>query len=185
MKLEALLRQVNAVLSVLMLALFLLHGVGNAFQFLDVGMPPGRGLAHALLAVCVVHVLIGVWLTVFTLRAQRRAGVGYPRQNLRFWAVRASGLAIAAAIACHVLIFFRPASAPVRLAYFGPAQLAVSILLVVSIAVHVLASAHPLMLSLGVRGPRARAADLVLVLAVLLALMAVGFVVYFVRWSVV
>jgi len=185
MKREALLRQVNAVLSALMLALFLLHGVGNAFQLLDLGGPLGRGLAHALLALCVAHALVGVWLTVLTVRAQRAAGVSYPRQNLRFWTVRASGLAIAATIACHVLIFFRPSSAPVRLAFFGQAQLALSVLLVASIATHVLASVHPLLIDLGVPASRARAADVVLVLSVLLALMALGFVVYFVRWSVV
>lgn len=179
------LRAINAVLSAVMLALFLVHGIGNAFQMMGVGTPLSKAISHTLLACVAVHAVIGVVLTVDTLRAQRAAGASYPRQNLRFWAVRLSGLAVALFIAAHVLIFLRPEGAAIRLAPFLEPQLVLSMLLVVSLAVHVLSNMEPLMVSLGIPLPHARAVDFIFALAVLLALMAVAFVVYYLRWSVV
>ncbi|MBQ9002074.1 MAG: hypothetical protein IJ087_09490, partial [Eggerthellaceae bacterium] len=133
-----------------------------------------------------IHFAMGVALTASTLSVQKRAGVAYWRQNKRFWTVRISGLAIAVFVICHVLIFanFDP-DAPVRLAYFGPLQFAANLLMVVSLLVHMLANLQPLMISFGVPSPPARAADVAVVVALLLLVAAIAFVVYFLRWSVV
>lgn len=179
------LRAINAVVSVAMLGLFVVHGVGNAFQMMGVGTPLSKAISYALVACVVVHLLIGVVLTADTLRAQRLAGVAYPARNKRFWAVRLSGFAVALLIVTHVLQFWRSDGGVVRLAPFLGPQLVVSILMVVAIAVHVLANVEPLMVSLGVGRPRERARDLLLVFAVALLLMAAGFVVYYLRWSVI
>lgn len=179
-------RQANAVLSAVMLALFLLHGVGNAFELMLVGGPTSKQLAHALLALAVVHAVLGVVLTVATVKAQRQAGTSYVRLNSRFWAVRASGAAIAIFIAFHMMAFLQVNSdGPYRLREFGVFELATNVGLVLSMAVHVLTNVRPLAVSLGIGAPRSRAADLALVLSVLLLFMAVAFVVYFVYWSVV
>lgn len=179
------LRAANAVISALMLALLLVHGVGNSFQMIGVGTPLSKALSHTLLACTVVHAAIGCVLTADTLKAQREAGVSYVGHNKRFWAVRLSGLAIALLVAAHALIFLRPAGDVVRLAPFQLPQLVVSLLLVVALVVHVLCNMEPLMVSLGVAVPRERAADLALVSAALLVLMGVAFVIYFLRWSVI
>lgn len=182
---RGLLRAVNAVVSALMTALFLFHAVGNAFQMMGVGTPLSKVLSWALVGLCGIHSAIGVVLTADTVRAQREARVSYPVLNKRFWIVRASGFAIAALMVAHVAIFLKPAGAVVRLSFFGRLQLVLSLLLVLALAIHVLANMEPLMISLGIPLPGARAADLVLALSVMLALMAVGFVVYYLRWSVV
>lgn len=179
------LRAANAVVSALMMALFLLHGVGNAFQMMGVGTPLSKALSHTLVVLCVMHAVIGIVLTVDTVRAQREAGTSYPMLNKRFWIVRASGLAIAVLMVAHVAIFLKPAGDVVRLSFFGMHQLVLSLLLVLALAIHVLANMEPLMVSLGIPLPGARAADLVLALAIMLVLMGVGFVIYYLRWSVV
>ena len=179
------LRQANAVVSALMLSLFLLHAVGNSFQLIGEGRPLSEGLSHVLLALVMAHVVIGALLTVCTLRAQRAAGVAYPGLNRRFWAVRISGLLIALLIGVHLLIFWRTSAGPVRLALFAEPQLVASVLLVLAIAVHALCSAEPLLIALGVREPRLRAADMALALALLLAFMVLAFVMYYLRWAVV
>ena len=178
------LRAVNAVISAAMMALFLVHGVGNAFQMMGVGTPLSKALSWTLVGLCVAHAIIGVVLTADTLRAQQQAGVSYPSHNLRFWIVRVSGLAVGLLVLAHVVLFLKP-SGVVRLNPFQMPQLLLSLALVASLALHVLANMLPLMVHLGIPAPSDRALDLVLVVAALLALMAVGFVVYFVRWSVV
>ena len=180
------LRQANAVISAVMMVLFLLHGVGNAFELIGVGMPTSKLIARAVLVLAAAHAVIGVALTIATVRAQREAGTSYVGLNSRFWAVRASGVAIALFLVFHMLTFLQTsAGGPYRLRSFQGFELATGIGLVVSLAVHVLANMRPFMVSLGVGAPRARAMDVVLVLSVALLLMAVAFVVYFVRWSVV
>jgi len=178
-------RQANAILSAVMLALFLFHGVGNAFELLLVGGPTSKYLARALLTLALVHAVLGVVLTVATVKVQRQAGTSYVRLNSRFWAVRASGVAIAVFIAFHMMTFLQVSDGPYRLREFGAFELATNVGLVLSMAVHVLTNVRPLAVSLGIGAPRSRAADLALVLSVLLLFMAVAFVVYFVYWSVV
>ncbi|MBQ9006221.1 MAG: hypothetical protein IJ092_07585 [Atopobiaceae bacterium] len=177
------LRKANAMLSALMLALFLVHGVVDSFLMVGVGTPLSKVVSWVLVGICVVHAAIGVVLTLDTLKAQQQAGAAYPIRNKRFWAVRITGLLIAVLIALHVVIFARFDDGPVRLSFFGSPQLVVSVLLVAAIAVHVLVSAEPLLISLGIAAPGERALDVILVLAGLLLLMVAAFVVYYLRWS--
>ena len=185
MKGSALMKAVNAVIAAVLLVLLAVHGLGNSLQLFGVGSVVPAAIGWALAVLAAAHLVIGVALTVSTLREQRRAGTAYWRLNRRFWAVRFSGLAIAVFVVCHILIFARlDPSAPVRLSFFGPLQLAVSLLLAVSLAVHVLDNLQPLLISLGVPSPRGRAADLGVVFALILLVAAIAFVVYFIRWSV-
>jgi succinate dehydrogenase hydrophobic anchor subunit len=182
----ATLRKVNTVLSVVMMALFLLHGVGNAFLVMSFGRPTAKALARAIVALAVVHGIIGVGLTVPTVRAMRESGTSYGLLNARFWAVRASGVAIAVFVALHMAVFLQVGGGgPYRLKEYGVFELAVNICLVLSVAVHVLCNARPLVIALGMSAPRSRAADFAFALALLLLLMGVSFVVYFVRWIVI
>ena len=180
------LRQINAVLGVLMLGLFVLHGVGNSFELVGAGLPTSKQLARAVATLAIVHGVIGVILTVHTLRAQRDKGVAYVWRNARFWAVRASGLAIAVFVALHMATFLQVGGAGAyRLREFGTLQLVSNLGLVASMAVHVVCNARPLAVALGMAAPRSRAADVALVFSLLLLLMGAAFVVYFLRWSVV
>ena len=65
-----------------------------------------------------------------------------------------------------------------------PGKLVLQILLVASLALHVITNIRPLMLSLGVRGGRKWLVDALFVLAVLLLFMAAAFVVCYLRWNV-
>ena len=204
---QAHIRPANGVLSAVLLTCFMLHGVGNAFQIMGVGSPTSKALAFVTLLLAIVHGVAGIALTIADLLSQsarRGPATGerppshddqrdfgpkpkaYALRNARFWAVRASGLAVAALIAFHMATFLQVGGGGAyRLRLFGEAQLVQSVLLVAALAVHVLANARPLMVSLGVLPPRMRAWDLCLVAAAMLVLMAVGFVVYYLRWSVV
>ena len=178
-------KRANALISAAILVLFAFHGVGNSFQLFGVGSIVPAAIGWTMLALVIVHAVIGVVLTVRTFREQARAGVAYPGLNKRFWAVRTSGLALVMFAAGHVLVFGGPDGEFVRLAFFGHAELIVHLLLVGALAVHVLCNMEPLLIDLGLPSPRGRAADALVVFAILLFLMAAAFVFYFVRWSVI
>lgn len=203
MKWQARVRQANAIVAAAMMLLFMLHGVGNSFEIIGVGMPTSKAIAHTTLTLAVVHAVAGVALTVSDLSNARRSGDGsgkgndnnkdktsaapnhYVGRNARYWAVRASGLAVAVLIALHMVTFLQVGGSAYRLRAFDVPQLVQSLLLVAALAVHILANTRPLMVSLGIPTPHARALDIILVVAALLVLMAAAFVAYYLRWVVV
>lgn len=181
-------RKVNAVVTVLIMALFLVHMIRGIFVL--TGMVSGGGtfytaLTHTLLTLIAVHVVIGVTLTIKTLLICRKAGVSYMKPNRLFWIRRISGFALMLFLISHVLIFSgTTASGAYRLNLFGGAQLAAQILLVASLLVHLIGNIQPLRIALGIGDRHALRTDLLLVLAILLLLAGAAFVVYFIRWSV-
>ena len=176
-------RRVNAILSMLILALFLLHGVLGAFQMFGVGSATMKGLAHGMLTLIVVHALLGIKMTVDSVRVWRRTGAGYFRQNRLFWARRLSGLAIMLLIGFHVTAFSYTVDGAFRLQWFNAFRLATQILLVASIAAHVITNVKPALIALGIRRLKPRAADLLFILSVMLVVMAVSFIIYYIRWN--
>lgn len=180
-------RRLNAVLTAAIMVLLLVHIVAGTLQ--TAGLLPGcsvvmKILAWGMLALIGVHTLIGVKLTADTLRITKKAGVSYPKENRLFWLRRISGLAIMVFIVCHVLIFMgNSRSGAFRLHVFAGAELATQILLVVSIAVHVLSNLKPLFIGLGIRRFRDILPDVLFILSVLLLAAGIGFALYFIRWN--
>ena len=182
-------RRINAVLSAVIIILFLVHGVIGGFQ--AAGLYPGgvrllQLLARLLFTLIVVHGIIGVKLTVDTLRAQKKAGVSYFKENKLFWARRISGLAIFVLMLYHMIMFLGTSTDGYdRLNLFEMPQLLLMLLFVAAIALHVIANVKPMMISFGIRSLKEMTADLIIILAVLLVFMGAMFVVYYFRWAAV
>ena len=84
----------------------------------------------------------------------------------------------------HVLIFLgKEENGIYRLHYFGILQLISQILLVISIAVHVLTNIKPLMLAAGTKSYAKILTDILFILSVILILSGIGFVIYYLRWN--
>lgn len=180
-------RKVNAVLSAGILVLLLVHMVAGALQtagFLPGGALAMQVLAWVMLGLVGLHTLIGIKLTADTMRLSKQSGVMYGKENRLFWLRRISGFAIMAFVVCHVLVFMGTSqNGAFRLHVFAGAELVTQILLVVSIAVHVLSNLRPLLIGLGIRRFRDILPDVLFVLSVILLAAGIGFVVYFIRWS--
>ena len=176
-------RRFNAILSALVLALFILHGVLGAFQLVDAGSVTMKGLAHGMLTLIAIHAILGIILTWDAVRVWRKTGAAYFRANRIFWARRLSGLAIMLLIAFHVTAFSYTVEGAFRLKPFGAFKLATQLLLVLSIAVHVITNVKPALIAFGVKRLRPRASDILFVLSAILILMAAAFIIYYIRWN--
>ena len=176
-------RRFNAILTGLILILFVLHGVLGSYQLFGVGTATSKALTHGLLTLVAVHMLIGLKLTWDSIRVWRRTGAPYFRQNALFWARRVSGLAVMVLLGFHVAAFSYTVEGAFRLKWFDGFKLATQLLLVVSLAVHVITNVKPGLIALGVRRLKPRAADLLFLLSALLLIMAAGFVIYYLRWN--
>ena len=177
-------RKWNAVLTALILALFLVHAILGSFQLLGVGDTVAKAAAWAAAGLIMVHAGISVKLTADTLRVRRKTGVAYFRENTLFWARRLSGFTVMLLLFFHITAFGRTVNGVYRLQWFDTAKLTTQLLLVVCTAVHVITNVKPALISFGIRSWKPRAGDILFVLSVLLLFMAAALIVYFLRWNV-
>ena len=98
-------RKWNTILSVLMLLIFMIHGIMGSFMLNGVGSSAGKLLAWIGVGILVVHTVIGVILTVQSLQTAKQSGKMYLKQNVIFWARRASGMAILILLLFHIGLF--------------------------------------------------------------------------------
>ncbi len=179
-------RKTNAILGPVIFALFLLHIIIGSLQLTGL-LPGGNAVMQVfswlLIGAVGVHTLIGIKLTADTLRAIKRSGAGYFRENKLFWIRRISGFAVMLLIAAHTLLFIGHGSGGAfRLNLFDLPQLIMSVLLVLSLLLHIVTNIRPLMIAFGVRGAKDLIADTAVIFSVLLLAAGAAFVVYFVRW---
>ena len=180
-------RKLNAVISGLILALFLVHGIAGGFQLM--GWIPGgsrilKVLARAMVTLICVHSVIGIKLTADTLRLQRKSGAAYGRENRLFWIRRISGFAVFWFIFLHMAVFLGKDGGMVRLSYFGTVELVSHLLLAAALLVHLITNIRPLLIAFGIAGGRNYLKDILFVLSVVLLFTAAAFVVYYLRWNV-
>ena len=176
-------RKLNAILTAAILVLFVLHGVLGAFQMFGLGTATLHVMAWTLLALVGVHTLLSLKLTWDSLRVWKRTGAPYFRENLLFWTRRVSGLAVMVLLAFHVAAFSYTSEGVFRLKWFDAFKLATQLLLIASIAVHVITNVRPALIAFGVKRLKPRAQDILFVLSVLLLIMAAAFIVYYIRWN--
>lgn len=178
-------RKLNAVISMLIMALFLVHAVAGSFVlagFMQGGKAVLSVLAWVMTGLIALHTVIGIKLSVDTVRAIKRSGAFYFKENKLFILRRVSGLAIMAFILCHLIIFTGKSEGAYRLGFFGVGQLITQVLLVVSIALHVISNARPLMLSFGLKSYKQLGLDLALYASVILLISGIAFGIYYLRW---
>ncbi len=178
-------RKWNAILTLLILVLFLIHAIAGGFQLFGLSQTALKAVGRACMILILVHAGIGVKLTADSLVVWKKTGVGYFRENKLFWLRRISGFAILVFLALHLLAFHGTGTGSgYRLPWFTAGKLVSQILLILSIAVHGISNMRPSMLSLGAAGWRRWAVDILLVLAVLLFFLGAAFVIYYLRWNV-
>ena len=180
-------RKANAIISALLLVLFLIHGIAGGFQLL--GWLPGglrvlTVLARAMVVLLVLHAAIGIKLTADAVRKGKKSGAFYARENRVYWTRRISGLALMVLIAVHVVVFLDSRGEVYRLTAFGMPQLVGQILMVLCLLVHILINIRPLLISFGIGGFRIYIKDVLFVLSVVLLFGAAAFAVYYLRWNV-
>ena len=172
-------RKINTILSVLLLVIFMLHGLMGSFMLLGIGSSAGKILAWVGVAVLAAHTVIGVILTINTLKISKNAGNSYLKQNAVFWARRASGLAILILMFFHIGLF---GGVQDGIYILFPFTLITQLLLVAALFIHLFINIRPLLVSLGIISYKERRGDIYLILSVLLLFSAGAVIIYYIGW---
>lgn len=182
-------RKINAIITALIMILFLVHLIWGGLVL--IGAAAGGSslfsfLSRAMVFLIMIHMIIGIKLTADTVKACRKSGVSYWKENRVFWIRRLSGFALFIFILAHVIIFLgRTRDGVYLLTLFTAGRLVLQILMVVSLLVHLLTNIPPLRIAFGLKDEGSLSTDIILVLAVLLLLAGVAFGIYFVRWLII
>ena len=179
-------RKWNTIISLILIILFLIHAIAGSFQLMKI-IPGGNSMMKTisciLMLFLIIHIVIGIKLTFDSIKIGKRSGKFYLRENAVFWTRRITGFAMILLIICHVILFMNKGEV-FRLNNFNEIQLIFSILLVLTLVVHILSNIKPVLIGLGIAGFRAYVKDILLVFAIVLLISSVAFVVYFLRWNV-
>ena len=176
-------RKLNSILTAVILALFIVHGVLGALNLFDIAVIITKHMARFMVALVLIHAVLSCILTARAVKTWKKTGAPYLRENTLFWARRISGLAIMLLIPFHMLSFGSTSGGIYSLSFFDGVRLTANILLVFSVAFHVIANVKPVLISFGVRKLKPRAGDILFFLSVLLLLFVIGFIVYYIRWN--
>lgn len=176
-------RKWNGILTAVILVLFLAHGIMGSFQLFGVGSNALKHTARAAMTLVLLHGLIGAKLTVDTIRTARKTGVSYIRRNLLFWARRISGFALLVFLVLHMTAFSAGSANAYRLKWFTTGRLVTQLLMVLTLAVHLISNIRPALITFGIRGLQKKTGHILFALSVLLLFMAAALVIYYLRWN--
>ena len=180
-------RKINTFMTAGIMILFLVHLIWGVLIMMGITQG-GSGVfsvcTYIMMVLTGLHILIGCKLTFDTIMAIRKAGVSYPGRNRLFWIRRISGFALVIFLCIHTWIFSgTTVNGVYRLRHYGMTAFAAQILMVLSLAVHLLTNIRPLKIALGIEDTKNIRTDILIVLSVSLLLAAIGFVVYLIRWQ--
>ena len=179
-------RKLNTIVSLFLIILFLIHTIAGSFQMMKI-IPGGnelmKNLSYFMLFLIGVHIIIGIKLTIDSVKIGKKSGKFYFRENAIFWTRRITGFAMILLIICHVALFTSNGMV-FRLNDFNEVQLVLSIFLVLALLIHILANIRPLLISFGISGFRLYVKDILLVLAIISLFGAFAFVIYYLRWNI-
>ena len=178
-------RKLNTIFSVILIVIFLLHGIFGSLQLLRVNVNfPGKTLGWIGMAVLAAHTVIGVILTIQTLRASKKNGDNYIKQNALFWTRRASGLAILILIFFHIGTYGAKINGNFVLFEFTTVKLIAQLLLIVALFVHIFVNVKPHLMAKGVIKHKERRVDIFLILSVLVLFFSGAVIFYYIMWQV-
>jgi hypothetical protein len=175
-------RKWNAVISALLIAVFMLHGIMGGFMLLGVGKGAGGPLAWIGCGLIAVHAVFGAVSTARAIKSGKASGKWYLRQNALFWTRRISGACVLALAFFHFGLFGGESGGRYILFDFTAARLIAQLLLTAALFTHIFANIRPLLVSLGSLRHRERRADLCLILSAILLFCAGAAVFYYAGW---
>ena len=176
-------RKLNGIIAMIVLALFVVHGVLGALNMMNIATVIVKALSYTMLSLIIVHALISIGLTVSSVRTAVKTNAPYFRQNRLFWARRISGVLILALIFFHTTAFGYTSGGVFRLVPFDIFRLMTQILFLLSIAVHIITNVKPMLITFGVKKLRPKAGDILFFVSAALLLMAAAFIIYYIRWQ--
>ncbi|MCQ2981997.1 MAG: hypothetical protein MJ178_04520 [Treponemataceae bacterium] len=176
-------RKLNLILAIIMMVLLALHAVAGAFMLFGVSTITLKPLSYALLAVFLLHALLGIIFTVSPMRSKLKGGKWYAKENAGYWIKRITGIVMLVMIWFHMTTWTTTVNGRVYLKNFTPIRFTGQMLFLIAIVLHIAVSIRPMLIKKGVLKFKERSVDLLLVLSVFLLFVTAAFIAWFIHWN--
>ena len=177
-------RRLNVLLTALIIVLFLMHAVFGGLLMVGIGDEALKRIARAAFTLIIIHAIMGIILTIDTLKVQKKTGASYFKENKSFWASRISGFAVLALLFLHMTAFGYTRNKEYHLIPFTAGGLAVQLLFVITLAVHIISNLRPQMISLGIKSLKRARGTLLFIISALSLFVTAALIIYYLRWNV-
>lgn len=179
------LKKINMITALLLIVFIIMHGILGSFTLLGIGSHAGMLFAWGGLGLLAVHTVIGVILTVQTIRAEAGSGGKlYLKQNAAFWIKRLTGIAILCSLYFHFGMFSVEVNEEYVLIPFTTAKFIDMLVLVGSVFLHIFVNIRSLFVSMGIFTPKERRIDIMVFLSVILVFISVSLILYYISWCI-
>lgn len=176
-------RKINGILAVAVLMMFMIHGIFGALNMMNIAPLIVKVLSYTMLTLMAVHAVISVGLSVQSVRTAVRTKAPYFKNNRLFWARRISGVLIMALVFFHMTAFGTNEGGVFRLIPFDLPRFILQVLFLLSVAVHVISNVKPVLITFGAKRLKPKAGDILFFVSAALLFMAIGFIIYYIRWQ--
>lgn len=177
-------RRGNHILARIILILFCVHAIMGSLMLLQISEVSIFQLSLLLLALVVIHGVLGLLSTITALKTGKRSGHWYLKENAAFWTKRISGLAILLLLVFHINAYTTSVNGKYFLKEFTFCKMAVQIAFILVIFIHLAVSIKSLLIAKGVIKFKEKMVDWMLVLSILMIFFVISVIVYYVQWQV-
>ena len=178
-------RKINGKISLILIILIIFHIIMGASQMIGITqLSPEwkKFVSYFMVGLLLIHITCGILLTINPINNSKITKARYLNLNKRFWISRVTGVLIIILGGYHIWFFM--AKEEQRLNIFGELQLFMSLLLVVSILIHVLLNIRPSFISMGFKKFRIFVKDTGVIMIVVFVIAFFAFIMYYLRWNI-
>ena len=178
-------RKCNAIVSIVLVILLLIHLFIGIFVMLDIiSYSPvwKKILSFVMVVLLVAHIIMGTILTIKSV--SNRYSKKYLSLNKKFWISRISAFVIIILGVYHIYFFMNKGSHVIRLKVFEGFQLLVSLIFVLSILIHVITNIRSMIISFGIDKIRKFSVNIGIVLLIVFIGAGLAFIWYYIRWNI-
>ena len=176
-------KKFNSFLARFMLVLLALHGLMGAFTLLRLTASNWKPLSYTLLAIVLLHGILGILLSKDAVREGMRIGRWYLKENASFWLIRLSGFVILLSVWFHITAYTTTVNGVFFLREFTTLRFFSQIIFISAILIHLLCATKPWMIKRGLLKYEERTADYILVYSIFSVLFLFALISYFIYWN--
>lgn len=176
-------RKWNNRIALLILILFLLHGLIGSLVLLGVSTVTFYFIPLLLFICVIIHTILSIISTVHTIKCCSKGGKWYLKENASFWAKRISGIAILFLLIFHIQAYTTSVNGVYFFKEFTLIGLISQLLFIFAIFLHLLLSLKSLLIAKGVLKWKERKIDLTLILSIFTVFFTIAIITYYINWQ--
>ncbi|WP_080461149.1 pilus assembly protein PilX [Methanobrevibacter arboriphilus] len=175
-------RKINAIISVLLILIILIHGIAGSTVLLGISYFSFKWLAWIGIFLLIIHIFIGIKFTINSIAISNSHIKNYFRKNILFWIRRITGFGLIVLIFFHLGIYGQVIDGTYVVFKFTTINMISQMLLIIFLFIHICSNINPLLISLGISNGFERKRKIFLILSSITLFLIMSILLYYISW---